>query len=92
MRKIQVQKSFEAFCGDYLIPAARPVVYGGVKCPEVHFEIGGIDFTYSALKNCVIKPQARDTLEFENAKAVLVYVKKMEAMKALDPHSRGRYD
>ena len=92
MRKQQVQKAFEAFCGDYLIPSKAPEIYGGVKKPEAQFVIAGIRFTYLPVKNQVIKPETLGPLVFGDAKSVLDYVKKMEAMKMNDPLYRGRYD
>jgi len=93
MRKPQVQKAFESFCGGYLIPNKTPAIYGGAKCPQVHFEIAGIQLTYLALKNQVVKPQTLATLVFDDARAVLDYAKKMEAMKMNDPLYRGtRHD
>jgi len=92
MRKPQVQKAFESFCDGYLIPNKTPAVYGGAKCPQVHFEIAGIQLTYLPLKNQVVKPQTLATLVFDDAKSVLEYVKKMEAMKMNDPLYRGRHD
>jgi hypothetical protein len=91
MRKIQVQKAFDEFCGGWLLPA-NMLVCGGAKNPLVHFDVSGVQFTYYPGENRVLKHQARDNLKFDNAKSVLDFVKKMEAMKAQDPHSRGRYD
>ena len=89
VRKIQVQKAFEAFCGGWLLPVTLGV-FGGQKSPQVHFEISGFSFTYYPRRMLVIKHQLRDNIEFCDAKSVLDYVKKMEAMKAQDPNSRGR--
>ena len=90
MRKIQVQKAFDEFCGGWLLPVNMRV-FGG-KNPLVHFDVSSVRFTYYPLSSCVLKHQARESLKFDNAKSVLEFVKKMGAMKAQGPHSRGRYD
>lgn len=87
MRKDQVRKAFEAFCGDWLLPRVLGV-YGGKKNPMVHFEVSTIELSYSALNNCVHKTQTRDRLVFGDAKSVLEYTKKVEDMQFNDPLRR----
>ena len=92
MRKYQVQADFEQFCGDLLIIAKTPTIYGGVKSPLVHFEVCGVKLTYLADKNRVIKPQARDTLVFLDAMSVLTYAKTVDANGRANPNSRSGSD
>lgn len=90
MRKYQVEKKFQNFCGDWLLVNNRPQIYGG-KAAKVDFQILGIRLTFSPEKNAVYKAQARDTLWFFDAKDVLSFVKKLDAMKRSDPLYRGIY-
>lgn len=89
MRKHQVQKMFDAFCDERIIVLSNVRVYGGSKSPQLHFELFGTRFIFDALKNRVLKLQARETLVFSDVKSLLEFALKHDKMKRYDPHFQG---
>ena len=88
MRVAQVQQSFVRFCDDRIFPDTSAQAWGGQK-PQVQFTLFGTPFVFDALKNQVLKMQARDVLVFSCARSLFHYAVEHDAMKRSDPLFRG---